>query len=151
MRRLADRIGIRAPSLYKHLPNKGALEAALITVGFEEAAAAFETATAGAAEPLAALVTAYRAFVQCHPQLYRLMTQGPLPREWLEPGLEDRAAAALLWAVGSPERARAAFAFIHGMLILELNGRFPDHDGVEPAWRAGLAAFTDPAFATRSQ
>jgi AcrR family transcriptional regulator len=142
MRRLGDRLGIRAPSLYKHLPNKAALEVALITVGFEEAAAAFDKATDGAAEPFAAVVTAYRAFANRHPQLYRLMTEGPLPREQLEPGLEDRAARALVRAAGSPERARAAFAFIHGMVILELNGRFPDDGGLEPAWRAGIAAFS---------
>jgi AcrR family transcriptional regulator len=146
MRRLADRLGIRAPSLYKHLPNKAALEAALIAVGFEEAAAAFDTATDGAAEPLATLVSAYRAFVARHPQLYRLMTEGPLPRERLPPGLENRTAAPLVRAAGSPARARAAFAFIHGMLILELNGRFPGDSGLEPAWQAGLAAFaTAPA------
>jgi len=33
MRRLADRLGIRAPSLYKHFPDKGALEAALMADG----------------------------------------------------------------------------------------------------------------------
>jgi AcrR family transcriptional regulator len=142
MRRLADRLGIRAPSLYKHLPNKAALEVALIAVGFEEAAVAFDAATDGAAEPLAALVTAYRVFVERHPQLYRLMTEGPLPREQLQRGLEGRAAAALVRAAGSPERARAMFAFIHGMVILELNGRFPQDGGLEPAWRAGIAAFT---------
>src|SRR5947207_2526798 len=45
LRRLGARLGIRASSLYKHLPSKAALEAAIITVGFEEAAAAFEAAT----------------------------------------------------------------------------------------------------------
>jgi AcrR family transcriptional regulator len=147
MRRLGERLGIRAPSLYKHLPSKAALEVALIADGFEEAAAAFDAATDGAAEPLAALVTAYRAFVKRHPQLYRLMTEGPLQREQLPPGVEERAAAALVRAVGNPERARAAFAFIHGMVILELNGRFPDDGGLEPAWRAGLAAFNNPVLA----
>src|SRR3954470_14574553 len=64
MRALGERLGIRAPSLYKHLANKAALEVALVTVGFEEAAAAFDAATDGAAEPLAALVSAYRAFAR---------------------------------------------------------------------------------------
>jgi AcrR family transcriptional regulator len=150
MRRLADRLGIRAPSLYKHLPNKAALEIALISAGFEEAAADFDAATASAAEPLAALVSAYRAFATHHPQLYRLMTEQPLPRELLQPGLEERAAAALARAAGSPERARAAFAFIHGMIILELNGRFPDDGGLEPAWRAGLTAFSNTVQAAPS-
>ena len=38
-----------APSLYKHLPDKAALEAAIIATGLEEAAAAFEAAVEGAA------------------------------------------------------------------------------------------------------
>jgi hypothetical protein len=96
---------------------------------------------------LAALVEAYRRFAKRNPQLYRLMTEGPLPREQLPPGVEDRAAAALVQAAGSPERARAAFAFIHGMVILELNGRFPDDGGLQPAWRAGLTAFGTTAAA----
>ncbi len=50
MRRLAERVGIRAPSLYKHLPDKAALEAAIIATGFEEAAATFEQAVEGAGE-----------------------------------------------------------------------------------------------------
>jgi AcrR family transcriptional regulator len=145
MRRLGERLGIRAPSLYKHLPNKAALEAALIADGFEEAAAAFDAATAGAAEPFAALVEAYRGFARRNPWLYRLMTAGPLPRERLPRGVEERAAAALLRAAGSPARARAAFAFLHGMVILELNGRFPDDGGLEPAWQAGMVAFASPA------
>ena len=40
MRRLADRIGIRAPSLYKHFADKQDLEAALISDGFVEQARA---------------------------------------------------------------------------------------------------------------
>jgi hypothetical protein len=28
------------------------------------------------------------------------------------------------------------------MVILELNGRFPDGGGLEPAWRAGFAVYT---------
>ena len=51
----------------KHLPHKAALETAIIITGFEEAAAAFESAAD--AEPLAAVVQAYRAFVTADPRL----------------------------------------------------------------------------------
>ena len=141
MRRVADELGIRAPSLYKHLPGKEALETAIIADGFAEAAAAFEEAVDGAADPLSAFVAAYRAFARAHPHVYRLMTGGPLRREDLPPGLEARTAAPLLRAVGSPERARATWAFIHGMTILELDGRFPAYGTTDPAWRDGVAAF----------
>jgi AcrR family transcriptional regulator len=141
MRRVADELGIRAASLYKHLPHKGALETAIIADGFAEAAAVFEAATDGAEDPLAAFVAAYRGFAAAHPHLYRLMTERPLRREHLPPGLEDRTAAPLLRVLGGPARARAAWAFLHGMTILELDGRFPVDDWTEPAWREGIAAF----------
>jgi AcrR family transcriptional regulator len=100
MRRLGARLGIRASSLYKHLPSKAALEAAIIAVGFEDAAAAFEAAIGNGTEPLATFASAYRAFALAHPHLYRLMTGQPLPRDLLPEGLEQRAAAPLLQAVG---------------------------------------------------
>lgn len=142
MRRVAEALGIRAPSLYKHLPDKAALEAAIMAEGFLEAAVAFERATDGAADPMGALVEAFRAFASAHPHMYRLMTERPLPRERLPPGLEARTAAPLLRLMGSHDRARAAWAFIHGMIILELNDRFPSDGLTEHAWASGVAAFT---------
>jgi hypothetical protein len=47
----------------------------------------------------------------------------------------------MLGATGSPARARAAWAFIHGMIILEMNGRFADDGLTETAWQSGIAAF----------
>jgi len=161
MRRLAERVGIRAPSLYKHLPDKAALEAAIIATGFEEAAATFEQAVEGAGEgpgegpgdgpgewqlagrgnALVALAAAYRRFALEHPHLYRLMNNGPLPREHLPPGLENRTAAPLLRAAGSQARARAVWAFAHGMVLLELDQRFPPEADLDAAWHAGIAAF----------
>ena len=149
MRRLAERVGIRAPSLYKHLPDKAALEAAIIATGFEEAAAAFEQAVdkagegpgEGAGGALVALAAAYRRFALEHPHLYRLMTNGPLPRAHLPPGLEGRTAAPLLRVAGSEARARAVWAFAHGMVMLELDQRFPPDADLDAAWRAGIAAF----------
>jgi AcrR family transcriptional regulator len=125
MRRLAERLGIRAPSLYKHLPNKAALEAAVIATELEDTAAVLEAALDHAAEPLVAIATAYHAFVLSHPHLYRLMTDQPLPRQHLPAGIEDRAAAPLLQAVANRTLARAVWAFAHGMIMLELAQRFP--------------------------
>lgn len=146
MRRLADRLGIRAPSLYKHLPDKAAVEAAIIATGFEDTAAvleaALEAALAEGAEPLPALAGAYRAFALDHPHLYRLMTDRPLPRDRLPEGVEDRAAAPLLRAaVGDLDTARAVWAFAHGMIMLELARRFPPAADLDAAWRAGITTF----------
>lgn len=141
MRQLADRLGIRAPSIYKHLPDKAALENALISATFEEQAALFEAALAGAADPLAALAAAYRDFARRHPQLYRLMTERPLDRARLTPGVEERAAQPIVQALGGDrDLARAAWAFAHGMTILELNDRFPADADLDAAWQRGLDA-----------
>lgn len=142
MRAIADDLGIRAPSLYKHVADKETLEVALISDALAEIADAFELAAAGSADPLASLAAAYRAWALEHPHLYRLMMDRPLPRERLQPGLEDRAAAALVAAAGGdPDAARAAFAFAHGMVVLELNDRFPPAADLDEAWRRGVDAF----------
>jgi AcrR family transcriptional regulator len=141
MRHLADAVGIRAPSLYKHFPDKAAVEIALIDDGFAEAAECFEAASAKGEDSLREIATAYRDFALAHPHLYRLMTSGPLPRERLRPGVEARAAAPLVRAVGDPDLARAVWAFAHGMVILELAGRFPADADLDAAWSAGLTAF----------
>jgi len=141
MRRLADRLGIRAPSLYKHFADKQALEAMLISDGFAEQAEIFEQALA-ADDPLGAIASAYRQFGRQHPHLYRLMTERPLYREALVPGVETRAALPLFRAVGEDaDLARAAWAFAHGMMNLELNGRFPPDADLGAAWEHGIAAF----------
>jgi AcrR family transcriptional regulator len=142
MRKLADRLGIRAPSIYKHLPDKKALEAAIISVGFEEQAAAFEAAVAGSDDPLGAIARAYREFARRRPHLYRLMTEHELDRDRLTPGVEDDAARPLVEAVGNDrDLARAAGAFAHGRTILELDRRFPPDADLDAAWARGLEAF----------
>ncbi len=142
MRRIAARLGIRAPSLYKHLPDKRALEAAIISSGFEELADASERALAAAGDdPLGALAVVYRGFAREHPHLYRLMTDRPLARDALVPGVEARASLPLYRAAGEDAAlARAGWAFAHGMTILELNGRFPPAADLDAAWRAGVDA-----------
>ena len=141
MRGVAERVGIRAPSIYKHLPDKEALEDAIISDGFAELAEAFAPALA-ARDPLSALAAAYRRFAAAHPHLYRLMTERPLRRERLAPGAEEAAARPVIAAVGGDEHlARAVWAFAHGMTILELNGRFPPGADLDAAWERGIAAF----------
>ena len=40
------------------------------------------------------------------------------------------------------ERARAVLAFAHGMVLLEMDGRFPPWADVDGAWESGLAALS---------
>jgi AcrR family transcriptional regulator len=142
MRRLAERLGVRAPSLYEHLPNKQALEAALISDAFDEWAAMAEQAGREDGDRLAAVARTYRAYALQHPHLYWLMTEHPLERSLLAPDIEPRAAQPVLDAVGGdPDTGRALWAFLHGMAINELNRRFPDEADLDAAWERGLSAF----------
>jgi len=144
MRRIAGALGIKAPSLYKHVPDKTSLEALVVAAGFTELAGTLAAAASNAdgADNLTAIAAAYRAYALAHPHLYRLMSYQPLRRDLLPAGLEAQAAQPLAEAAGCDEaRARAMWAFAHGMVSLEIDGRFPPHADLDQAWRAGLAAF----------
>ena len=140
MRALADRLGIRAPSLYKHFRNKAEVETAVVAQGLTEVGAAMSSAHGG----LAGVARAYRAYVLEHPNLYRLINDRPLPRHLLPEGLEATAAAPLVAVTADGNQARAAWAFAHGMVTLELAGRFPADADLDAAWAAGVGAFADP-------
>jgi len=144
MRAIADKLGIQAPSLYKHFPDKDALEAAIVAAAFVEQAEVF-AATRRSHSPLAALSRAYRTWAVAHRHLYLLMTSRPLERDRLPEGLEAAAAAPLLEACGGDaDRARAAWAFAHGMTSLELAGRFPADADLDAAWHSGIRALQSP-------
>ncbi|MEW2354826.1 TetR/AcrR family transcriptional regulator [Spirillospora sp. NPDC029432] len=140
MRVLADRIGIRAPSLYKHFPDKEGVEVALIERGLAEMGAALRAALGGP-DPVPALLRAYRERARASPNLYRLSTAGPLPRHRLAPGLEDWAGEPFFLATGEPYAAQALFAFAHGMVVMEIDGRFPPGSDLDRTWAEGARAF----------
>ncbi|MEW2489799.1 TetR/AcrR family transcriptional regulator [Streptomyces sp. NPDC048411] len=144
MRRIAERVGIRAPSLYKHFPDKAAVEAGLQLQGMTQLAEELEAAEAeiGVEPPLLVLARAYRRHALANPHLYRITHGRPLARAALPEGLEDRAATPLANAVhGDIHIARSLWAFAHGMVVLELDGRFPPGADLDAAWRTGCDAF----------
>ncbi len=140
MRSLAAHVGMSAPSIYKHLPGKPELERNLVLVALEALGGAL-AAAATEEEPLEAVAAAYRRFALARPHLYRLLAERPVEAD----GFELVAAAPLLKTVGSVRRARAAWAFFHGMVQLELAGRFESGADLDAAWRAGLSAFSRPS------
>jgi AcrR family transcriptional regulator len=142
MRRLADELGIRAPSLYKHLKGRPALELALVEIGLDETGLAMHAAVEGSCgDPVGDLLGAYRAMGLANPELYRLITASTFPRAGLLPGLEAWAGEPFFLAVGEPYLAQALWSFAHGALILELDQRFLDGSDLDRTWRAGTEAF----------
>jgi AcrR family transcriptional regulator len=143
MRRIADVVDIRAPSIYKHLPGKHALEVALVEQGLFEMGDVLHRAVdeAGPGEAIESLLASYRAEALAHPNLYRLATVGPLARPELTPGLEDWAGEPFFLVAGDEFVAQALWSFAHGMVVLELDRRFPDTSELGRTWAAGAAAF----------
>jgi AcrR family transcriptional regulator len=141
LRELGVRVGMRAPSLYRHFADKQAIFLALVGDGFADLATVLERA-----EPsLAALAQAYRRFALANPELYRLMYDRPLPREHLPQGITTRAFAPILSVCGgSIVEARVAWAFAHGATSLELARRFPPGGDLDAAWHDGISRIEKP-------
>ncbi len=72
MAQLAERVGVRTPSLYKHIAGQDDLNRRIAALALTEAADAVGAATQGYAgrDALAAAARAFRAFVLAHPGRY---------------------------------------------------------------------------------
>lgn len=122
IRRLGAALGMRGPSVNKHVPDKAATEDALILEGLVELTDVLQHQP----RTVAAVAAAYRAWALAHPHVHRLLNHRPLHRAALPAGLEERAAAPLVDACrGDLALARAAWATVNGLVDLELAGRFP--------------------------
>lgn len=122
MRSLAERIGIRAPSLYKHFQSKEQIEAALVERGVEELRVVVSEARR-AADPIGALAVGVVRFSAERPHLFTLLAERPL--------------APLLAGDG---RERALLVFVQGMVALEGSAVGTPGDATD-AWNHGLAGF----------
>lgn len=140
IRRLGAALGMRGPSVYKHVPNKAAIEDALVVEGLTEQA----DVVSRVSPTFAALATAYRTWALTHPHMHGLLNNRPLNRVQLPAGLEDRAAAPLIAACnGDRALARAAWATIKGMVDLELAGRFPPGTDLHAVYAAAARAYAN--------
>ena len=170
MRSVADMLNIKAPSLYKHVAGKGAIEVELIAVALREMGESLHAALGAADRPgdphedgdgaeasgractgrrIAALLAAYRHHALRHPNLYRLATTGRLPRHELPPGLEEWAGEPFDTVTGDAHRGQALWSFAHGMVVLELDDRYPDRSELDMTWAQGAAAFAGLVAGTR--
>ncbi len=77
---LADRLGVRAPSLYKHVAGLGALRGDLAALAVSELADALGAAVAGHAgrDALQAGGAAWAAYARAHPGRYALTLRSPI-------------------------------------------------------------------------
>jgi AcrR family transcriptional regulator len=143
MRRLGEELSIRAPSIYKHFDGKAAVESVLVEQGLAEVGARLREAIHGRlpADAIGPLLDAYRRTALDRPNLYRLATAGPLRRDALVPGLEDWAGEPFVLVMGEPYLAQVVWSAAHGMVSLEIDGRYPPDTDLERTWAEARGAF----------
>lgn len=142
MRPLAERLGIRAPSLYRHFANKRQVENALIATGLREQAEAETEAIAAAApdEEIGALWSGYRRWALANPALHGLVASRALDREDPAVVAAERAGIehVLRTTRGNATAGIAFWAFAYGLVALELNDRIPAGPDLDAVWELGL-------------
>ena len=132
--KLANALGIKAPSLYRHIGNKAQLLRAVNLYTSQQLVDALNEATANghgtASEQLVAIMRAYRDFAHEHPNCYILaFTNNDDALRPDEKVLEQMALPlqALVTAVSGPTESlaalRGAMALVHGFIMLELYGQ----------------------------
>jgi AcrR family transcriptional regulator len=146
---VAERVGVKAPSLYKRFTGRTELVAAVATDVATDLGEAMRAAATDAdpAARLAALSVAYRSFALAAPRCTALLFSGVVPGG--EPSAASQAEAAgpvlaAAEAIVGPARALAAArvltAFAHGFTSMEAAGAFRFGGDVDEAYRLGIAA-----------
>jgi len=140
LRELARRVGVSAPSVYRHFPDKQALMTALAEEGLRRLGAsqheAAEAAGGGKAG-FAATGRAYVRFALTNPALYRLIFTSPLIAAYRASAADRTEAFDFLLAnagaqIGADPESQAArvaaveaWALVHGLAMLMLDGQIP--------------------------
>ncbi len=135
MRNLADRLHIKAPSLYKHVEGRDEIIAEIQAYGIKE----FGQAIASANKSKRAKALAYRKWAILNPHLYEVTLRTPLLRHRLPAGLEDSVTKMIIGITGKDhEHARAVWALMHGLVDLEIAGRFPENANLDKTWTRAI-------------
>lgn len=136
MQAVAQRVGVRAPSLYKRVRDREALHVAVATASVDDLTTRLE----GAGDDLSALARTYRAFAHAHPEGFRLLFLTAVPQEALERSAAPviRACAAAVGDEDALDAARLFTAWATGFLQMELSGAFRLGGEVDRAFDYGL-------------
>jgi AcrR family transcriptional regulator len=151
MQAVAERVGVRAPSLYKRFSSRGELIAAIGASVLKDLGADMAPFTGlEPADGLRAVARAFRRFALGHPRAYELIFMSLPPGSRPPAELNAIAAAPLVELaerlVGSDqalEAARLVTAFAHGFVSMELTGAFRLGGDVDAAYGYGVDVLVD--------
>jgi AcrR family transcriptional regulator len=158
MQAIALRVGVRAPSLYKRFPNRGALIAAIGAAALVDLNGCLAPAAEDddPAKGLRSAAAAFRAFAHANPRTYELLFAN-LPPDSRPPAELNALAAAPVLALAErlvgPGRAldaaRLVTAFANGFVSMELSGAFRLGGNVDEAYRYGVDVLVDALADTK--
>jgi AcrR family transcriptional regulator len=137
---ISRRAGIKPPSLYKQFTGKADIEQQLADLGFRLWAAQLADAshampaTAPRRDRIAAIAHAYRALGRAHPQLFRLMNARPFLGAQLIRAVGETTAIDYGALFPSLTAGMSFWAWGHGILVLEIAGRFPPEIDLDTMW-----------------
>lgn len=136
MQAVADRVGVRAPSLYKRVRDRDAL----LRLVAEDGVADLGGRLAASDQSLPGLARAYRSFAHARPEAFRLMYSIEGSDEALRRASEPvlRAARAAVGEERALEEARLLTAWATGFVSMELAGAFRLGGDVDEAFEYGL-------------
>ena len=160
MQAVAERVGVRAPSLYKRVPSRAALIAAIGGAVTDDLRRAIEPLAHGAdpAADLRVVAAAFRAFAHESPRSYELLFMS-LPTD-ARPPVEMSALAAapvldLAARLVGPDRAleaaRLITAFANGFISMELSGAFRLGGNADDAYAYGVDVLVNALAERRSR
>ncbi|MEV6630764.1 TetR-like C-terminal domain-containing protein [Actinoplanes sp. NPDC051470] len=149
---VAERVGVRAPSLYKHVGGQADITRRVATLALTELGDALRDALQGRAgrEALAAAARTIRAYVVEHPGRYAATT---VPPDDPAAGARvfDSLAAALagyrLEPGGAVHRMRLLRTLFHGFALLEVAGGFQLDNDVDESFE-WIIGFVDRGLRT---
>jgi AcrR family transcriptional regulator len=150
---LAERLGVRAPSLYKHIDGQADLNRQIAILALDEIGDALRDALQGRAGPdaLSAAAHAFRRFVSEHPGRYgatiRLGAHGPDDRLGAagDRVLESMSAVLAGYEIDPADTIHALRmlrSLLHGFAVLEAAGGFEMETDVDESFQ-WLVDFTD--------
>lgn len=154
MQAVAERVGVRAPSLYKRVRDRDHLIALVIEAIASALGDELERSVAapglGPRASMHALADGFRAFARAHPAEYAALFT-PVPdtarpdSDVLRHGSSAvlRVASALAGERDALEAARTITAWAHGFIDMELAGAFRLGGDSDRAFRYGIERLTD--------
>lgn len=137
MQAVAERVGVKAPSLYKRVRDREALLQLVVEATVEDLGARL----AASDGTLGGLARAYRAFAHDRPEGFRLMYAISGSADALQRASEPvlRAARQAVGDERALDAARLLTAWATGFLSMELAGAFRLGGSVDEAFEYGLA------------